>query len=828
MKGVYKVLRLYGTVMMMKKNDKKKHLMLMPSLDCPAGCAYCFGPRSGSMPMGQDTVEAVIRWQQAVDEDLRLEITFHGGEPLSPGFQFYQKALPLLKAGLDARQVRFAMQSNLWLLTDELADLLKAYNVSIGTSLDGPETINDAQRGSGYFRRTMAGIERARAHGLDVGCICTFTPHSLPHLPEIMDFFIYEGLNFTVHAALPGLHENNRPTNESWSLSSDAHGDQLIQMLDRYLTHTDRVRISTLDSLCRSVAAGQGGICTFGDCLGNYLAVDPEGWIYPCQRFAGKPTFTLGNVHDNPSIEKLSASPTWRAFQARQESIGRECGDCNYFSICRGGCPYNALADGGGSFRQLRDPHCSAYKRIFQHITERAMTEVFSPENISAVVDTPHSENGLLQKGRLLVLMRRGPHPHETAGHARLILAAVALASTGDPQLATRAFEQLGLVTRPARTFAGMQSLFKRLAAPPQGLNNLYLHVTFACPLHCTHCYADADSAQKGSMTVPVAVQACRDGSALGFRHAVITGGEPLVHPQRVALLDTLAAIRREVKPLLTVLRTSLSLPLGDDLIRRLASSTDEVVVSLDGNRETHDQRRGEGSYDQVLDNLHKLVALEGDSELSLAAVLPLEQVNGAPGESVRNLADELGIRRTRFRPLLPLGRAIASMMDIIPETLWGHINPHEMLGYGFTPVTSCGMGQNLYVEPDGKAYPCYAWHSPDWLLGSLEDEGGLEEILSSPGFQDLKHHTVNSNSGCRTCALRYLCGGACRAWNQQVGAGQTNLDASPLNCEHLCMRARSLLTSTLAHLGITAADWQKTGLQGLTPVHREGKNELI
>jgi hypothetical protein len=41
-------------------------------------------------------------------------------------------------------------------------------------------------------------------------------------------------------------------------------------------------------------------------------------------------------------------------------------------------------------------------------------------------------------------------------------------------------------------------------------------------------------------------------------------------------------------------------------------------------------------------------------------------------------------------------------------------------------------------------------------------------------------------------------------------------------------MRAQSLLTSALAHLDITAADWQKAGLQGLTPVHREGENAII
>ena len=56
----------------------------------------------------------------------------------------------------------------------------KKHPLSIGTSLDGPESVNDAQRGQGYFQHTLAGIERARAHGLDVGCICTFTARSVP------------------------------------------------------------------------------------------------------------------------------------------------------------------------------------------------------------------------------------------------------------------------------------------------------------------------------------------------------------------------------------------------------------------------------------------------------------------------------------------------------------------------------------------------------------------------------------------------------------------------------------------------------------------------
>jgi uncharacterized protein len=765
--------------------------------------------------MRRETVEAIVRWQRALD-DQPLEITFHGGEPLVPGIDFYRMALPRLREGFSPRMVRFAMQSNLWLLTDELADLLHEYKVSCGTSLDGPESINDAQRGTGYFRRTMDGIERARAHGLDVGCICTFTAQSLPHIQEILSFFISEGLNFSLHAALPALSPPPGHANDGWALTPESHAELLAEMLALYLPLTDRVRISTLDSLCRSVSAGHGGIRTFGDCLGDYLAVGPDGAIYPCQRFAGKPEYILGNVHDDPTADKLSAASTWQLFQERQERIGEECGDCAYLDICRGGCPYNALAVGKGTFRQLRDPHCLTYKRVFSQITEQAMAEVFAEENITALVEQPESNRGLLQRGRLLSLMRDGPHPYETAGRARLILAATALASTNSPAKATEAFERLGLVTRAERTLAGMTSLHARLIAPLHGRNNVYLHVTFACPLRCTHCYADAGQPRQGEMSAKQVARACREAAALGFRHAVITGGEPLVHPRRDALLDALAGLRQEVKPLLTMLRTSLSMRMDDALLRRISRSTDQVVVSLDGNRQTHDERRGAGSYDPVVANLRKLVALDGDADLSLATVLPLELANGPPGDSVRTLARELGIRRTRFRPLLPLGRAFDTQPDIAPETLWGHMDPDKTVAYGFTPVSSCGMGQNLYVEPDGKVYPCYAWHGEGWQLGALDQADGLENIINSPAFQDLSRHTVDTNLGCRECALRYLCGGACRAWSRLAEDQQTDLDAAPRDCRHLKARARSLLVSALGRLGISQEEWMKADLEGL------------
>jgi sulfatase maturation enzyme AslB (radical SAM superfamily) len=77
--------------------------------------------------------------------------------------------------------------------------------------------------------------------------------------------------------------------------------------------------------------------------------------------------------------------------------------------MCRGGCPYAALTASqvlhvSGS----RDPICEAYRRMFDAVTERAMVEVFSSENLRAAVERPDRSLGLLQRGRLLSLMTAG------------------------------------------------------------------------------------------------------------------------------------------------------------------------------------------------------------------------------------------------------------------------------------------------------------------------------------------------------------------------------------------------------------------------------------
>jgi len=775
--------------------------MLLPALACPAACRYCFGPHHGpTMPL--ETFDAALDWLvETIPPEQTLDLTFHGGEPLAAGLPWYQYTLPRLRDRF-GRRLNLYLQSNLWLLDDDLCALFHEYGLALGTSLDGPPALNDAQRGPGYFERTMHGVDLARRYGLPVGAICTLTSLSAPHLPEILDFFIHSGLSVNVHGAIGGANGNG---NHALSLSPEAHAATLAALLDLYLERTDQLQITTFDAMAQGLASGQGRLCTFTDCLGHYLAVAPDGGIYPCNRFVGHAEWQLGQVQDMPDAHALAGSSPWQMLRERQIRADQACADCPHAGYCRGGCAYTALFDGSPDGR---DPHCPAYRRVFERMAHRALDEVFSPANLERVVERGPDAYGLLQQGRLVQLMRGGPHPSQVMSQARRAVAAVALACTASLDDAVQRLDGAGLVSEPSIARRSLTGLRRQLDAQPQQRGNAYLHVTYACNLACDHCYAAAGPAPDAP-SMPIApIAAALDAIAhAGFTKAIITGGEPLVHPQRDSLLDVLAARRGAVKPTRLVLRTNLTVDLTPALIRRLLSSADQIVVSLDGDQASHDARRGAGAWMCTINNLRTLMpAAQGNgtaASLVLSAVLAPDQIIGREGDAVRALARELGLG-VRFKIELPLGRARARELPLAFPTCLDDPASDIVAGY-VHPQSTCGLGVNLFIGPRGEAFPCYALTTPRHALGNVLSDGWPAVLARNAAYRQI---TVDNTASCSTCALRYLCGGFCRAWSRS-----DDPQSPPTDCTLLRRRAQTLLESALEVLSVDRARWLEAGL---------------
>ena len=717
------------------------NFMLLPTMACQASCTYCFAKKTGRL-MDQTTALSALDFIARIAPDGRdFHLTFHGGEPLLAGEDFYRWILPEITSRF-GRRVHLSVQSNLWDMTDSLAELFARYRISVGTSLDGPRDMCDAQRGAAYYEKTMAGLRILQKHGVHAGAICTFTDESCGRAAEV---FRSSTAPYAVHGAIPVLGGDVR----RGSVSARQMTQMLLDSYDAYKNDPAHCRITTIDALAKGVYDEKGATCTFFDCLGTFAAIDPDGDIYTCQRFCGLEEYRVGNVSSGLTEGEILRSFAYAKLRKAQDIKKTACGDCAHWKYCMGGCLYSSLTAGSD-----KDPYCEAYRAAFDRIVRDMALEMGA------------AMLGRDQAYPVLAMAGDRPHPYDIrCGRQRML----------------QALEK-------GRSREGYGDLL-RSRWPENDLNKLYLHVTFDCPLRCDHCYAEGGTAICPEMPAERWAGIIREAVDRQFHSIVITGGEPLIYPGFDELCERLG--NTDHKGTKLILRTSLAFPIPENRLRMIVSLFDEIVVSVDGDRESHDRRRGAGRYDQTVSNLEKAAALrEYGCRLSLAAVLSRSEADGGQGKSVYELAERLGISRVRIRPVLPLGRAEGAQREV-----W-QICADEIRGIEkFRPRHSCGLGQNLYVRPDGNAYPCYAWCEEVKKLGDLSAES-LGELLDRGGLYDYCSHDVDSNDKCRCCEVRYLCGGICKAWVRD----RKNIDSGDFDCsdrkEYYSRLANSILTS--------------------------------
>ena len=132
--------------------------LILCTKECNLRCTYCFeeSMHSGCMPTVDEIKENFAAFlddgfEKFVVELIKInekigrstDITFHGGEPMLIGVPLLRRAFEIVNK-YDGTSI--SMQSNGTLLTDEMASLLKEYNVKVGISIDGPKEMHDAYR----------------------------------------------------------------------------------------------------------------------------------------------------------------------------------------------------------------------------------------------------------------------------------------------------------------------------------------------------------------------------------------------------------------------------------------------------------------------------------------------------------------------------------------------------------------------------------------------------------------------------------------------------------------------------------------------------------
>jgi len=71
---------------------------------------------------------------------------------------------------------------------------------------------------------------------------------------------------------------------------------------------------------------------------------------------------------------------------------------------------------------------------------------------------------------------------------------------------------------------------------------------------------------------------------------------------------------------------------------------------------------------------------------------------------------------------------------------------------------------REISIAETGDVYPCQLLHAEEFRAGNIREQPLAEIYEESPVFKRMRGVSVDTLSKCSECALRYLCGGACRA----------------------------------------------------------------
>jgi len=321
-------------------------------------------------------------------------------------------------------------------------------------------------------------------------------------------------------------------------------------------------------------------------------------------------------------------------------------------------------------------------------------------------------------------------------------------------------------------------------------LRQIYFYLTQGCNLACRHCWLapkfDPGADRYPALAVEFFETAIREAKPIGLSGVKLTGGEPLMHPDIVRLLEI---VQHEELGLNIETNGVLCTP---RLAAEIAKSENAFVsVSLDGaDAATHEWVRGvKGSFEQALQGIRNLV----EAGIRPQIIMSLMKVNAGQVEAMIRLAESLGADSAKFNIIQPSGRAeqikdsqnmleVGDLialgrrveMELAPSTELKLFFDYPMV---FRPLSRiaerdgcgvCGILGILGVIPSGHYALCgIGEHVPELVFGSVGNDR-LEEVWNThPFLKDLRQGLPDRLEGvCARCLMKHRCLGSCVAQN--------------------------------------------------------------
>ncbi|MCK5149012.1 anaerobic sulfatase maturase [bacterium] len=347
--------------------------------DCNLACKYCFYLEKADLfgdrrvhRMDEAVLESMIK-QALSGPAMDFSFGWQGGEPTLMGLVFFRKVVEFQKRYGQGRRVSNSLQTNGILIDEDWGVFLKEYQFLVGLSLDGPEHIHDHYRkkrdGSGSWRQVMESARLMLDLGVEVNALVVVNDYSVQFPEEIYQFHKDLGLNWMqfIPCVESDVSDPSQPA--ECAVSGVAFGKFLMTLFDLWWADLDGLTPGTnlrfFDAVLHHYVSVPPPLCTLKQVCGDYLVVEHNGNVYPCDFYVEK-DYLLGNVLDD-DINTLSQSAQQEAFGRAKSKRHDDCQTCEWLRLCWGGCPKDRIGDSEPGLSHL----CEGYQLFFAHAHER-------------------------------------------------------------------------------------------------------------------------------------------------------------------------------------------------------------------------------------------------------------------------------------------------------------------------------------------------------------------------------------------------------------------------------------------------------------------------
>lgn len=332
-----------------------KALCLHVSHDCNLRCRYCFASTGDfgtgkRMTMSFDTAKRAIDFVMEKSGKRRnLEVDFFGGEPLM-AMDTVRRTVEYARSVEKAhdKNFRFTLTTNGVLLDDETIDYLNREMSNVVLSLDGRREVNDRMRptpgGQGSYDVIVPRFQKlvSQRGTKDYYVRGTFTRENLDFAADVLH---YADLGFRHVSIEPVVSEADKP----WALREEdvaaieAEYEKLAAaLLERPEVNFFHFNVDLSQGPCViKRLRGCGAGC-------EYVAITPDGDIYPCHQFVGNDEYRLGSLYDGTFDRSIS-----QRFAQLNIYTREKCKTCWARFYCSGGCSASNLAVNG----DIKIPH---------------------------------------------------------------------------------------------------------------------------------------------------------------------------------------------------------------------------------------------------------------------------------------------------------------------------------------------------------------------------------------------------------------------------------------------------------------------------------------